>query len=121
MTFGLLKPEKTLLWEFAEYIGKKIIFISTDGLKIVMFGNEYFGSLVPFEESTELVRILEDGNKPITLTYMDITGRLFKNDVNEKKLPIMGGNWVGTDELLNLESIDWTNKVLRFKELEKSW
>jgi hypothetical protein len=110
-----------LLWSFDDYTGMKQLFISPDGESLVLFGNVHFESVIKDDDKSAILEIRSKSRETISFTYKDITGNAILADAKKHDISIKGGGWVSKTKLLTLESVDWTNKTIKFEQLKKSW
>lgn len=112
---------KELIWQFEEYIGQKQALISPDGKTVVLIGNEHFGITLRNDEHEIVLEIKSHETKSIKYNYEQLTGHNLAFDINKYDLSEKGGGWIRVGNILDIESIDWEKKVIKFKNFTAKW
>ena len=106
------------LWQFPDYIGRRVVNVSPDGFTVILFGNEYFGTTIRNDDVINILFIYEKDKKSKGFTYKDIKKITLKDEIAKHDLFINGGGWISISETLTLQSVDWKNKTIHFKQVE---
>jgi hypothetical protein len=108
-----------VLWSFDEYIGRKDVFISPDGLTLVLFGSKHFGSTIKTDEESAVLEVVQkSANTNLSFNYKQITGHSLAKAIKKNDLGVLGGGWVRLNGVLKIEKVDWENRVIKFNQID---
>ncbi len=109
---GLLS--KDFLWDLDVYVGQRQLYLSDDGLILILFGNVYFRNTVKNDEASSILEIYEKNKQVQSFPYNQITSVAILEDVKKHNLPEFGGGWVDISKVLEIKNVDWKKRKIFF-------
>ena len=103
------------LWIIDIYSGSHGHYLSPDGTTLILTGNEYFGNTVQNNDTATMVTVYQKDADVKFFTFKDITEQSLPEIVEKQDLAVKGGNWVYSGDLLEVDSINWKKRTIKFK------
>ena len=103
-------PKGETLWTMDEFIGRKAVFLSPDGTTLIVFGNEFFGSILASNESYKILVVYKNGTRIKEYNFQEFFGFNIAEAKKRYDVPVMGGGWLGFMRYVKIGTIDWKQR-----------
>ena len=115
----ILDREHQELWSINTFIGQKIIFLSNDGQRLVLFGHHNGGSRLKVPSSSlhvedPIMEIYHAGNIENQLTFVQVFQCTMQEMIVQYNVQQLGGGWISMHHFMSIDYIDWNHQCLYF-------
>jgi hypothetical protein len=119
-TTRVFDAKRKELWSMHEIVGRYRVQLSPDGSMLLLTGNFYFGTSFHVTPDEPVALVYERGKLVKKLTFADVSKIDPETSATERKLPVMGGNWVGLTDFVTSVDVDWQKRTVSVRVFDGS-